>query len=106
VRFCLSSPPFFSSLLLLTLRASPSPQRSSKLHYHVLFSVSYGLSRDQLSNLCHEVRHGNPERFEPDFMSETAFREMERKKRRTPMAVYESAVRFSFDLICCRRDRN
>ncbi|GAA6027207.1 hypothetical protein JCM8097_002484 [Rhodosporidiobolus ruineniae] len=77
----------------------PWQSRENKAHYHVLFSVSYGLSREQLAQVCHEVREGKPERFDLDFLGETVFREVERRRRRGSMPVYESAcTSFTFSL--------
>ncbi|GAA5824088.1 hypothetical protein JCM11251_001517 [Rhodosporidiobolus azoricus] len=98
-------PPSVWTTFFVGLRADdlgPLPSRSSKPHLHILFSVSYGLTRDQLAKLCHEVRQSRPERFEydPSLMGETTiFRELERRKRRDPTVVYESAcTSFTFSL--------
>ncbi|GAA6011978.1 hypothetical protein JCM10207_003447 [Rhodosporidiobolus poonsookiae] len=76
-----------------------SYKRANKPHYHVLFSVSYGLTRDQLAKLCDEIRASQPERFDLDYMGETSFRRVEARKTRTSMPVYESAsTSFTFSL--------
>ncbi|GAA5851191.1 hypothetical protein JCM8547_004160 [Rhodosporidiobolus lusitaniae] len=73
--------------------------RSSKPHLHILFSVSYGLSRAQLDTLCAEIRAGQPGRFDLDFLQDGVWREVDRKKRKTGVPVYEAAcASYTFSL--------
>lgn len=69
------------------------PQNSRKPHYHILFSTSYGLSREQLAQVCFEVREGRPERFELETSADgSAFKRVDRRKTLGPYAVYDAAV--------------
>lgn len=84
----------------------PHSQRERKPHYHILFSVSYGLSRTQLAQLCHDIDQGQPERFELEFGADAkrggAFRPVRECKRmrrgaaRGGYTVYDAAVRVQF----------
>ncbi|GAA6048228.1 hypothetical protein JCM3770_006492 [Rhodotorula araucariae] len=69
--------------------------RQRKPHYHLLFSVSYGLSRAQLALLCSEIGQAQPERFDLEFGKDaaegTAFRPVERNRTRGGYTVYEAA---------------
>ncbi|GAA5899280.1 hypothetical protein JCM6882_009303 [Rhodosporidiobolus microsporus] len=97
-------PPSVWTTFFVGLRADdlgPLPSRSSKPHFHMLFSASYGLSRAQLAKLCHDVREARPERWEYDAreMERTVWREVERGRRRGGMVVYEAAcTSFTFSL--------
>ncbi|BGP40014.1 hypothetical protein JCM10450v2_003994 [Rhodotorula kratochvilovae] len=77
--------------------------RQRKPHYHLLFSVSYGLSRAQLASLCYEIGQGQPERFDLEFGIEakegSAFRPVERRRTRGGYTVYDAAcTSFTFSL--------
>ncbi|BGP31986.1 hypothetical protein JCM10296v2_003765 [Rhodotorula toruloides] len=73
---------------------------SRKPHYHILFSTSYGLSREQLAQVCFEVREGRPERFELESSADgSAFQRVDRRKTLGPYAVYDAACcSFTFSL--------
>ncbi|GAA5978700.1 hypothetical protein JCM11641_006147 [Rhodosporidiobolus odoratus] len=92
---------FFVGLLAPELGSFQT--KTNKPHYHILFSASYGPSRDQLAKVCHEIREAKPERFDLDALArgqgETLFREVDRRRRRGNLPVYESAcTTFTFSL--------
>ncbi|GAA6016518.1 hypothetical protein JCM11491_002348 [Sporobolomyces phaffii] len=71
--------------------------RANKRHYHILFSTSYGLDRHQLDRLCHSIRQGYPQRFDPSKLTESTFRQVPAARGR--YRVYESAcTSFTFSL--------
>ncbi|GAA6059260.1 hypothetical protein JCM10212_006653 [Sporobolomyces blumeae] len=71
--------------------------RSNKKHYHILFSVSYGLDRKQLGDLCHSIRQNQPQRFDLDGLAPGTFREAPGAKGR--YKVYDSAcTSFTFSI--------
>ncbi|BGP07980.1 hypothetical protein JCM10049v2_003825 [Rhodotorula toruloides] len=73
---------------------------SRKPHYHILFSTSYGLSREQLAQVCFEVREHRPERFDFESSADgSAFKRVDRRKTLGPYAVYDAACcSFTFSL--------
>ncbi|GAA5842570.1 hypothetical protein JCM9279_003622 [Rhodotorula babjevae] len=82
--------------------------RERKPHYHILFSVSYGLSRAQLAQLCHDIDQARPERFDLAFGKDAerggAFRPIQERQRwrgglRGGYTVYGAAcTSFTFSL--------
>ncbi|KAM0787656.1 hypothetical protein ACM66B_003720 [Microbotryomycetes sp. NB124-2] len=71
--------------------------RTRKPHYHVLFSSSYGLNRDQLSRLNHLVRSSDKQVFSTDPRQCTIFQTCGRPRSR--FRVYDSAcTSFTFSL--------
>ncbi|GAA5897078.1 hypothetical protein JCM8208_006163 [Rhodotorula glutinis] len=82
--------------------------RERKPHYHILFSVSYGLSRVQLAQLCHEIDQSRPERFDLAFGKDAerggVFRPVQERQRwgggaRGGYTVYGAAcTSFTFSL--------
>ncbi|GAA5858812.1 hypothetical protein JCM5353_006876, partial [Sporobolomyces roseus] len=74
-------------------RRAASLGRSNKKHFHILFSASYGLDREQLDKLCQSIRASKPQLFNLDKLTEGTIREIGRSK------VYESAcTNFTFTL--------
>ncbi|KPV75538.1 uncharacterized protein RHOBADRAFT_53505 [Rhodotorula graminis WP1] len=82
--------------------------RERKPHYHILFSVSYGLSRTQLAQLCLEIDQNRPEHFDLAFGKDAergaAFRPVKERQRwrggvRGGYTVYGAAcTSFTFSL--------
>ncbi|GAA5911215.1 uncharacterized protein JCM6883_001943 [Sporobolomyces salmoneus] len=71
--------------------------RANKKHYHVLFSTSYGLNRQQLDELVHSIRQSRPQPFNPSKLAEGTFRKVPGARGR--YTVYESAcTTFTFSL--------
>ncbi|GEM07306.1 ATP dependent DNA ligase [Rhodotorula toruloides] len=89
---------FFVGFRADDLRASLPNSR--KRHYHILFSTSYGLSREQLAQVCFEAREGRPERFDFESAADgSAFKRVDRRKTLGPYAVYDAACcSFTFSL--------
>ncbi|BGP24561.1 hypothetical protein JCM10295v2_003479 [Rhodotorula toruloides] len=80
--------------------AGDTMDNSRKRHYHILFSTSYGLSREQLAQVCFEAREGRPERFDFESAADgSAFKRVDRRKTLGPYAVYDAACcSFTFSL--------
>ncbi|GAA5943754.1 uncharacterized protein JCM15063_005827 [Sporobolomyces koalae] len=73
--------------------------RANKKHYHILFSASYGLDRQQLDALCHSIRQDRPVTWEPypGKQPDSLFRRL--NGARGKHTVYESAcTSFTFSL--------
>ena len=71
------------------------PQRDNKKHFHILFSVSYGLSREELAVFNSSIRQAPYDRFEYPQMqcSESPFTYVGMSGPQDEYPVYDGAVR-------------
>lgn len=71
------------------------PQRDNKKHFHILFSVSYGLSREELAVFNSSIRQAPYDRFEYPQMqcSESPFTYVGMSGPADEYPVYDGAVR-------------
>lgn len=79
--------------LSLTNKPPSDNQGPRKPHYHILFSTSYGLDRNQLEQLNHTIRNENPDHFNPEEERSKFFGCPTRKSQ--DFIVYTSDVSFA-----------
>ncbi|GAA5998995.1 uncharacterized protein JCM10292_003242 [Rhodotorula paludigena] len=104
---------FFVGLRADKLGILPDGACQPKSHYHILFSVSYGLSRKQLAQLCSEIELGLPLRFDGNFDAKTrkdeTIKVVKQKRWKSWHPVFDAAATdFTFSLaghLCSNAER-